>query len=204
MNLDFGKNKVTDKRKLNIENYIRKLLEVYDLKENNFRIKFRKMWGFGILFPDINVIKRKVSIGINEDLLKEKKFEELKGTLAHEFAHFYHYKNFSIMGGIKFLLTVGIYHYSRLFSNGKWEPFTEFLENYEQYTDLTAMKFQFGKELIALKKYSVIYRKNLPKNKIPRAENYLDAKFLSSLKNQNQILKEMKKRHKIVNVKSLI
>ncbi len=202
--IKFNNFKIKEEHKNKIIQFIKELILKYNLEKNKFKLEFKEVYFFGQCYPSLNLNKknRKVKITINKDLLKEELFEELKGTLAHEFAHFYHYINFSRIDFFKFIYRIGGYIYSRKISHDKFIIFERYNQAYEQITDLTACNFGYKKELKKLKKYISIYRKNLSKELIPNNNNYLSEKFLKKLKKEN-ISKEVEIRKKSLGFKSL-
>ena len=141
--IDFGTQQISLKHKMKIEEFVKLLLETYLLENIKFNLNFKKLYSFGNCFPSWKIFKREVTITINQDLLDEKLFEVLKGTLAHEFAQFYHFANFSQKDYLKFLYKMANYTYSRKISKSKINIYSNFAKFYEQITDLTAVKFGF-------------------------------------------------------------
>lgn len=200
--IDFGEFNSSLKHKKRILEFIDELVNVYSLQNNYFRLVFEKKLAFGTCFPAFNLKNRKAKITINKDLLNENLFVELKGCLAHEFAHFYHYANFSNTDFLKFAYRIGGFVYAKIFSKGKIIIFKRYNQAYEQITDLTACQFGYQNELASLKKYTPIYRKNLSSDKIPDSSHYLSYEFLKYLKKKD-ITHEAEKRKKLLGFKSL-
>ena len=200
--IDFGEFNISSNHKKNILDFIDELVRLYSLQNNYFKLEFKKMLAFGTCFPAFNLKNRKARITINKDLLDENLFVELKGCLAHEFAHFYHYMNFSNTDFFKFAYRIGGFVYARIFSKGKLIIFKKYNQAYEQITDLTACNFGYQKELTFLKKYISVYRKNLNGGIIPDEKDYLSYDFLKHLKKKD-IVHEAEQRKKLLGFRSL-
>jgi hypothetical protein len=204
LNIDYGAYKITKKHKKEINDFIALILNTYSLNKVNFKLKFKKMYNFGTCFPSWKIFKREVIIYINKDLLKKEFINELKGVLAHEFAHFFHFVNFSQKDYFIFLFKIACYTYSRKLSKNKINLYPNFVQTYEQFTDLTACKFKFSRELFELKKYIPIYRKNIPQHLVPKSSNYLNEKFLTKIEQKElNLQEEIKMRYDKLNLSSL-
>jgi hypothetical protein len=198
--INFNNFKISTSHKKKVLQFIDELVNSYSLKGSYFTLNFENILYFGKCFPSLNFSSS--SIIINRDLLKQELSEELKGCLAHEFAHFYHYVNFSKLDCLKFVYRIGGHVYSRKFTKDKIILFEKYNTYYEQITDLTACQFGYKKELTHLKKFVPIYRKNLSSYKVPNSSHYLSYDFLKNL-TKDGILFEAEKRKKLLGFKSL-
>lgn len=203
MKINYNKNLVSEKKQEEIENFISELLKKYELEDKKIMIEFKKMNAFGFAIFYYNLREKIGKITMNQDLLKDEYFEELKGTLAHEFAHMYHYFNFSKIDSIKFLINGFFYHSIRILTKNKFIPKKEFMENYEKYTDLTAIAFGYKNEILKLKKLIPIYRKNLAIHKVPLSSNYYTYDDIIKIDNKEKLEKELKEKYGKLNLKSI-